>query len=135
MNESSNKYPYAIVNDFQHLSRKMIGSSGLPNDEFRPIEHEKFKATFGVTPEVCSLVWNMIIDSLNDNPVDAKYDNFIPVYMLWSLYFLKMYPTQRTMASVVGPVCPKNFRYWTSFCIKMIASLSNEKVSKKECNQ
>lgn len=123
------RYPHATELDFKQLSRRLIGSEGIANDDFRPIEEEKFQSMFGVTPTVCSIAWNMIISMLNEDPADSEYDKLSPMHMLWTLYYLRCYPKERQISSVVGRVCRNNFRKWVCFLIPSIAGLDNEVVS------
>ena len=116
--------------DFRQTSRTMIGSRNVEDNEFRGIDFARFKATFGVEPEVCSIVWNKMVALLNEYPPnETRYDNLHPMHMLWALFYLKMYPTARQISSVVGKVCKDNFRFWTRFVIDSIGALGDEVVS------
>lgn len=130
------RFKHANEADFQQLSRPLIGSAGVADDEFRRIEQERFKTMFGVTPSLCTLAWNMIVSNLNvDDAINNEGDLFKhfyrlkPLHMLWALYYLKVYPRERQISSVVGRVCRNNFRKYTFFVIKQLADLKHEVVS------
>lgn len=134
---------HATQQDFEQLSRPLIGSAGIADNVFRPIEQDRFKTMFGVTPSVCTIAWNMVASDINieaaaaeagvnhqdDNDRSRSTDRIAPLHMLWALYFLKVYPKERQIASVVGRVCRKNFRNKVFIVIQKLAELQNEVVS------
>ena len=53
-----------------------------------------FKAFFGVTPHVCSIIWKMI---------NRKAQFFLKKkHLLWALYFLRQYGTYNNMKVIFG---------------------------------
>lgn len=75
----------------------------------------RFKSFFGVTPEVCSLVWEKIKDVV---PSNSK-----PKYLLWCLYFMKQYSTEHVRRSLFK-ADEKTIRKWTWIILKPIANLN-----------
>ena len=96
-------------------SRKIIGES---TDS---IEMIRFNSTFGTTPEVCALLWNLTCRDIEES--GAK-----PKHLLWALCFLREYGTEVQLAMKVGS-SEKNLRKWVRIMVTMIASLFDEVVS------
>lgn len=74
----------------------------------------RFKSYFGVSPEVCSISWNMLE---NEIPYGGE-----PKHLLWALMLLKQYNTENCNAANVG-VDEKTFRKWSWIFIRMLANL------------
>ena len=53
-----------------------------------------FTGVFGVSPHVCSILWGMLKKNKSNN-VKHKH-------LLWTLYFLRHYPTHHEMSSWCG---------------------------------
>ena len=53
-----------------------------------------FHQQFGVTPNVCAILW---LKLKQNRPFDFKHK-----HLLWTLYFLRHYPTQKVMKSWTG---------------------------------
>jgi hypothetical protein len=66
----------------------------------------RWKEMFGVTPEVCSKLWDLC------DPYNAMPNAVKPVYLLWALAFLKQYNTESNSASAVGGPDEKTYRKW-----------------------
>lgn len=75
----------------------------------------RFKSHFGVTLEVCSIVWNEI---RNSAPVGA-----LPTHLLWCLSFLKEYTTEHNRRSVFN-ADEKTMREWTWAFVKLISEMN-----------
>ena len=60
-----------------------------------------------------------------------------PKHLLWSLYFLKVYPREGPGCSAVGgsggAIDPKTLRKWVWLFIERIAELADEVVSLVDC--
>ena len=68
-----------------------------------------------MTPFVCFYVWTHLLFHFF---IDQDAD---PVHLLWALYFLKQYPTERAMAGIVNADAKTIDKYkW-----KMIEALEN----------
>lgn len=76
--------------------------------------HRRFRSFYGISPNVCSAVWQMI----EDKPAGAQ-----PKHLLWCLLFLKRYNTEHVNAAIVK-VDEKTFRLWTWTFIELISKLN-----------
>ena len=124
--------PFTTVDEQKELSKPMIGSAA-PVGVFRVSDSERFKAKFGVTPEISTDVWNMIASKLNDNPPVDGYSRLQPVHILYGLFFLKVYPTTRQCIATLGRTAGQNqFRKYAYFVIRQISALSEQVVSENE---
>ena len=74
----------------------------------------RFRALFGASPAVCSVVWSLASRSL---PPKAR-----PIHLLWALLFLKVYATEHANASLAG-VDEKTFRKWAWALLESISNL------------
>lgn len=123
-------YLYVTELELQTLSKPMIGSYG---PGFRITDHERFKAKFGVTTELCTLVWNMIVRRLNQKPAVKGFCRLTPTHVLYGLFFLKAYPTAlQSVATLGNSVGQNQFLSYAKFIIRSIAALSNDVVSDNE---
>lgn len=75
----------------------------------------RFKSLFGVTPTVCSVVWNAIKD---EAPRGAQ-----PKHLLWCLSFLKEYSTEHNRRSIFK-ADEKTMREWTWKFVKLLSDLN-----------
>ena len=123
-------YATSSENEFKQFSLKLIGAIDIPSvNDFRAIDYERFKATFGVTPSVCAIAYNRMVSYLRRHPARPAFDRLSPIHMLWALYFLKQYPRQRQVATILGRVSFVTFRKWTHFVILNLANMKDEVVS------
>ena len=84
-----------------------------------------FRARFGVSPGVCSVVWDLIVRN-SRGASGGSSQNF--VLLLWALLFLKTYATEAVLASMTN-VDAKTFRNQVWPMIELIASLKPHVVS------
>lgn len=78
------------------------------------VGRRRFIAMFGVTPKICSLLWNFVLPFLS---TDCS-----PCHLLWALMFLKCYSTEEINRSIV--MCDeKTFRKYTWMLIKCISRI------------
>ena len=82
---------------------KRDGKSGS-----KSTERVRFKATFGSSPEVCSLLWDLLQPQIKAMPRNAR-----PSHLLWGLLFLKIHSTESVHASLAGGVDEQTFRDWS----------------------
>ena len=54
----------------------------------------RFKAAFGVPPDICVILWRHIFDNVMSCTV--------PIHLLWTLFFLKVYNNLDTNSSIAG---------------------------------
>lgn len=80
----------------------------------------RFKASFGISVEVCIVLWNKYI---------KNYPNASHKHLLWGIYFLKTYPIEATAAALFGTT-EKTFRKNSRAVVERIGSLVNSVVSK-----
>ena len=77
-----------------------------------------FKAVFGVSPLLCSVVWNYMDD---DEKLPRRAQ---PKHLLWTLMFLKLYNSENVLSSMCG--CEeKTFRKWVWLMLAAIGSLED----------
>jgi hypothetical protein len=107
--------------DIQNKAGKAIGSVGT--------EERHFPEFFGMGPSVVSKLWIMMADHAIISPEgEIKH-------LLWTLHFLKAYPRQAAVCSMIGgstgAIDPKMFwKYMWPF-IHSIANLETAVVSLK----
>ena len=83
-----------------------------------------FVALFGTSPDVCLIIWNMLLDNW------TQYcNNPNPIHLLWSFRFMKAYNNWDSHAVEVG-VDSKTFRKWVWFYIKGVSKLMQKMVSR-----
>ena len=81
----------------------------------------RFKASFGISVEVCIVVWNKYT---------SKFPNATHKHLLWGIYFLKTYPKESVAAALFG-TSEKTFRKHTRVVVERIGSLVTSVVSKE----
>ena len=62
----------------------------------------RFRANFGISSLVCSIVWSML-EKLRKNHPGAEMQ-----HLCWACMMLKRYPTESDMSSKIGGVDEKN---------------------------
>ena len=93
-------YPTVTEEELQTLSKPMIGLNHPGG--FRAIDYDRFKAKFGVTPKICSMVWNLVVSNLNQRPRIKGFNRLSPEHVLYALFFMKCYPTSRQAIGALG---------------------------------
>ena len=88
--------------------------------DVKETDKRRFRASYGVSPEVCTQVWQMIYHSL---PMLLTFD-----HLLWALLFMKIYATESVLAGSVG-VDEKTYRLHVWTVIKSISNLKGNVVS------
>jgi len=81
------------------------------------VERRRFRAIFGVSPLVCSIVWNKL-----DGSVCRRAR---PKHLLWALLFLKVYASEHNNRVLVN-ADEKSFRKWAWRFVKYVANLRIE---------
>ena len=77
-------------------------------------ENRSFRSLFGVTPYVCSVLW----DLLRTNMPQASR----PIHLLWALLFPKVYGSETTHRTIAR-VDAKTFRKWSWYFVRLLADL------------
>ncbi len=57
----------------------------------------RYRANFGVSPLVCSIMWSLLVEFLPEIVAKASHDHF-----LWACIMLKTYATKNDMTSKLG---------------------------------
>jgi hypothetical protein len=90
------------------------------------MEDRRFHSLFGVRIEIVLKVWLMLWED-GLRPKKSK-----PKHLLWTLYFLKVYPREAHGCSDVGKskgtIVPKTLQKWVWLFIERIAELADEVV-------
>ena len=105
--------------DIQNRTSRCVGTAAM--------EDRRFHGLFGVRIEILLKVWSMLLED-GLRPKKSK-----PKHLLWTLYFLKVYPREAPGCSAVGgskgAIDPKTLRKWVWLFIERIAELADEVVS------
>lgn len=97
---------------FEALAGTLMNNISL--DVARSTRNRRYRACFGTSSHVCSLLWALLLPSLPGNAT--------PLHLLWALFFLKIYSTEAHNASVAN--CDeKTYRKWAWKFIYAIADL------------
>jgi len=91
-----------VARDIQNRGSRRVGA--------KVVEDRLFKEYFGVSVAVVLAVWKLLEEH------DLVPENGEIKHLLWTLVFLKVYPKQGPVCSIVGgtkgAVDPKTFRKW-----------------------
>lgn len=100
-----------------------MGIMGRHNLIAQSTSMRRFRATFGQSPEICSIVWDKIEEARQSMPQGAK-----AIHLLWAMMFFKLYCCEEVHASLAG--CDeKTFRKWCWLFVSAIANLEGTVVS------
>lgn len=80
----------------------------------KKIALRRFKSFFGVTPNVCSIIWKKLQNELPDGAE--------PKHLLWCLLFLKQYSNEHNRHSILG-ADEKTIRKWTWTFIELLSNM------------
>ena len=58
------------------------------NNESSSTDMQRFQAMFGTSPDMCSLLWDML------DPIDTMPNGVKGFHLLWGLMFLKLHATE-----------------------------------------
>lgn len=83
-----------------------------------------FEAVFGVNALVAWRVFEELFPNVNS---EKGFETFAEKHLLWGLYFLKCYPTDRVGAVFVRSSV-KTFKKWSKHSINHVAALFHKKV-------
>jgi hypothetical protein len=91
------------------------------------MEDRRFRGLFGARIKIILKVWMMFLED-GLHPKKSK-----PKHLLWTLYFLRVYPREAPSCSAVGgskgAIDPKTLRKWVWLFIERIAELADKVVS------
>lgn len=94
------------ANVFINLASKLFDTNGS-----EVTCNRKFRAVFGITPDIASYFWNLIKAKV------PKYGT--EKHLLWALHFLKNYSTEHNNSIIFG-CSEKTFRKWCWIFVKLI---------------
>ena len=107
-NDNDDDLQCLALDDIMSVARDMQNRKG--RDGAKAVEDRLFKEYFGVSADVILIVWEL----LRKHDLITKKGEIN--HLLWTLVFLKVYPKQGPVCSLVGgtkgAVDPKTFRKW-----------------------
>jgi hypothetical protein len=84
----------------------------------------QFRAFFGTTARMCSMLWSLCSHTLIP-------EHAMPVHLLWAFMLLKQYNTEEVNASMAG--CDeKTFRLWCWLVIHVLADMELVRVRQRQ---
>ena len=104
------------VRHFNYFAGSMLKRAN--RDGMRGRERD-FTSLFGISANVCSVVWNLC-----DFPTGTK-----PIHLLWAFLFLKIYGTEPVLLAIVGGPTRKTFRKWVWIVMEEVAAKAPSVVS------
>lgn len=112
-----NKYTTAGVTSSAKQSKVKSSKSGVTSGvkQRKATNLQRFKSFFGITPHVCSIVWEQV---KKEAPAESK-----PKHLLWCLNFLKQYTNEHTRKSLFK-ADEKTIRKWTWIYIELLSKLN-----------
>ena len=116
------------ADEFEALGRA-VAKYEYSNSE--KVKTRRFKAEFGVAPDVLVDVWDLLLESrflrrkLRFTAMRCRSPN--PEHMLWALMLLKQYSLTSSLAKNVR-VDEKTFRKWSWIYLESMAELDREVV-------
>jgi hypothetical protein len=110
---------------FHRAPREIMNRAGQ-RVETAAMEDRRFRSFFGAQFEIVRMVWDMLGEG------GFRPEKSEPKHLLWTLYFLKVYPREGPGCTAVGrsrgAVDPKRMRKWAWLFFKRIAELADEVV-------
>jgi len=92
------------------MSKKtFIGLSGY---FFPSYTTRRFKSHFGTSPLICSLLWEIVA-------LHPQGEKLSPIHILWTLYFLKVYPTSDLLSGRLRKD-PKTVKKYLWMCLYVL---------------
>jgi hypothetical protein len=86
-----------------------------PTSQSTETSNQRFKAHFGVPPEICADVW------LRLNPSTLPHKATIE-HLLWSFFLLRQYPKEAIGATIAG-VHEQTWRNWSWYFVDRVSQL------------
>ena len=82
----------------------------------------RYKASFGVTPEITQVLWESL------EGIEMKEKPMIK-HLLWALLFLKVYSSEEVLSSM-AETTEKTYRKWVWIILDKLNELADKQVSK-----
>lgn len=79
------------------------------------VAKRRFMSFFGVTPQVCSIIWQKVRQ-------EVKIKGGEPKHLLWCLSYLKQYAVEHYRRSIFN-ADEKTIRKWTWILVKILSDL------------
>ena len=95
----------------------------LANDLFKVKEERTFRALFGTSADVCSILWDYCAVHKRRPKRGMK-----PKHLLWALHFLKSYGTEDVLAQWADTT-RKTWRKWVWIVLRIVRKYKNQVVS------
>ena len=111
---------------FHRATREIMNRAGR-RVGMAAMEDRRFRSFFGAQLfEIVRMVWDMLGEG------GLRPEKSEPKHLLWTLYFLKVYPREGPGCAAVGgsrgAVDPKTMRKWVWLFLERIAELADEVV-------
>ena len=106
---------------FFRIGREIMNRPSMVRD--KGDSHRRFRALFGVDPEVCGVAWDLVGFNFGFPKGCQK------VHFMWALLFLKTYKTENALAAMLNDIDEKNLRKWVKIMIELVARLESVVVS------
>ena len=112
----------ATEEDIMHDARLIMHED--PFKEFAPsTEERKFRALFGAGVAAVLELWLLLVSH------DCVPPGGTIMFMLWTLMFVKVYPTDKTLRKLCGGASEKTIRRWVQLYASAIGWIEGEVVS------
>ena len=95
--------------DFYSAGQRLIDRTPLRNES----GERRFVSHFGISAGIVSTLWDLVRQRL-----PTKY---LPIHLLWCLFFLKVYATESVLCSIAG-TNEKTFRTHVWVVMRCIAA-------------
>ena len=114
---------FRAARGIQNRTSRIVGTAAM--------EERRFRELFGARMEIVVHLWEMMEKG------DLLPEKSKPKHLLWTLYFLKVYPREGPGCSAVGgsggAVDPKTLRKWVWLFVERIGELADDVVSAVYC--
>ena len=81
----------------------MMRQDHQTNNEASSTEMQRFQAMFGTSPDMCSLLWDML------DPIDTMPNGVKGFHLLWGPILLKLYASEVVHCAISGGVDKNTF--------------------------
>jgi hypothetical protein len=81
----------------------------------------RFRSLFLLTPKECEVLWTNVY---NRERLNGGMPFNRPEHLLWTLYYLKVYPTWDQMATLTG-ASEKTLHKWITFVVEYLAGIKD----------
>jgi hypothetical protein len=89
---------------------------------FNCVSRRRLMSFYGVSPDLCCIIWRKL--DAHKSIIGAQYK-----YLMWALYFMKVYGNEESNSNFAGGVDEKTFRKWSHIFVEAISFLESSVVS------